>query len=464
MTDNTELLTDASDHPLLSPSAAWRTMPAAQQPQWHDTEAVADVRQTLAAVPPLIFAGEADYLTSQLASASHGRAFVLMGGDCAETFADATAIRIRARLKTLLQMAVVLTYGARLPVVKVGRIAGQFAKPRSSNEETRDDQTLPAYRGDAVNGFSFTPESRIPDPNRLIRAYQTSASTLNLLRAFASGGFADLREVHEWNRGFIANPANVRYQALAAEIGRAIEFMRACGANFDAMRRVDFFSSHEALLLDYEAPLTRVDSRTGNAYNSSAHFHWIGERTRQLDHAHVNFLAGISNPIGCKLGPSVTLDEVLALGEKLNPNNVPGRLTFITRMGAERIHDVLPPLLEGVAAAGQRVLWVCDPMHGNTFTTDNGYKSRRFDDVITELRGFFDAHRTVGTWPGGIHVELTGDDVTEILGGTECIDDHMLSTRYETLCDPRLNHQQSLEMAFLVAEMLQEHVATADPR
>lgn len=460
MTDNTERPNPATDHPLLADDADWRSLPAAQQPLWEDEQQVAEVRKTLASVPPLIFAGEADYLTSQLASAEQGRAFVLMGGDCAETFADATAERIRARLKTLLQMAVVLTYGARLPVVKVGRIAGQFAKPRSSHNETRNDQTLPAYRGDAVNGFDFTPQSRTPDPQRLVRAYQTSASTLNLLRAFASGGFADLREVQEWNRGFIANPANVRYQALAGEIGRAIEFMRACGANFDAMRRVDFFSSHEALLLDYEAPLTRVDSRTGNAYNSSAHFHWIGERTRQLDHAHVNFLAGISNPIGCKLGPTVTLDEVLALAEKLNPENTPGRLTFITRMGSKRITDALPPLLEGVAAAGRRVLWVCDPMHGNTFTTNSGYKSRRFDDVIAEARGFFEAHHQAGTWPGGIHVELTGDDVTEILGGTECIDDRMLATRYETLCDPRMNHQQSLEMAFLIAEMLQTRVSS----
>jgi len=339
-------------------------------------------------------------------------------------------------------------------VVKMGRMAGQYAKPRSAEWETRDGVTLPAYRGDAINGHEFTPEARRPDPRRLVEAYHRSAATLNLVRAFTTGGFADLRRVHEWNRGFTANPAYARYEQVAAEIDRAMRFMAACGADFDSLRTVEFFSSHEALLLDYERPLTRIDSRTGTPYDCSAHFLWIGDRTRQLDGAHVDFLSRVRNPIGVKLGPTATADDALALMDKLNPTEQPGRLTFITRMGADRIRDVLPPLLEKVTASGRPVTWVCDPMHGNTFTSAQGIKTRRLADVLDEVRGFFEAHRAVGSVPGGLHVELTGDDVTEVLGGAEEIDEDGLSLRYQTLVDPRLNHQQSLEMAFQVVEML----------
>lgn len=434
----------------------WRDKEAKQQPQWPNDAALHEVRGKLSTLPPLIFAGEADVLRSNLADAAEGRAFVLTGGDCAETFVDATANRIRARVKTLLQMAVVLTYGSMLPVVKVGRMAGQFAKPRSKPTETRDGVTLPTYRGDAVNAHVFTEEGRTPNPERLLEAYHTSAAVLNLMRAFTHGGFADLRQVHDWNHGFVANPANARYEDLAKRIDQAIGFMNACGVNFEAMRTVDLYSGHEALLLDYEEPLTRVDSRTGLLYDVSAHFLWVGERTRDLDGAHVEFLSRVENPIGVKLGPTATVDEALALYERLNPKNVPGRLSFITRMGAESIADRLPTLVEGVRDAGLTPLWVCDPMHGNTFTSSSGYKTRRFDDVIAEVRGFFAVHREMGTWPGGIHVELTGDDVTEILGGTGNIDDERLSRRYETVCDPRMNHQQALEMAFLVSSMLSD--------
>ncbi|GAB2683124.1 class II 3-deoxy-7-phosphoheptulonate synthase [Thalassiella azotivora] len=433
---------------------AWRSLPAQQQPTWPDRAVLDEVYAELAAQPPLVFAGEADKLRDRLAEAAQGKAFLLQGGDCAETFADATADRIRNRIKTVLQMAVVLTYGASMPVIKLGRMAGQFAKPRSSDLETRDGVTLPAYRGDAVNGYDFTEASRVPDPRRLLRMYQTSASTLNLIRAFTQGGFADLRQVHEWNRGFVGNSANARYEALAAEIDRAMSFMTACGADFDALRTVEFFSSHEALLLEYERALTRIDSRTGLPYDVSAHFLWIGERTRQLDGAHVDFLSRVRNPIGVKLGPTTSPDDALALIDKLDPTREPGRLTFITRMGAGTIRDALPPLVEKVTASGAQVTWVTDPMHGNTFSSPSGYKTRRFDDVIDEVRGFFEVHRGLGTVPGGVHVELTGDDVTEILGGVEKIDDARLATRYETLCDPRMNHQQSLELAFLVADML----------
>jgi 3-deoxy-7-phosphoheptulonate synthase len=389
-----------------------------------------------------------------LAVAASGKAFLLQGGDCAETFAGATADQIRNRVKTLLQMAVVLTYAAELPVIKMGRMAGQFAKPRSSDTETRGDVTLPAYRGDIVNGYEFTPESRMPDPARMVQGYHTSASTLNLIRAFTQGGFADLREVHNWNKGFTSNPANARYEQLAREIDRAINFMTACGADFEALKRTEFFVSHEALLMDYERPMTRIDSRTGTPYNTSAHFVWIGERTRELDGAHVDFLSRVRNPIGVKLGPTTSTDDVLHLIDKLDPNREPGRLTFITRMGAGKIRDALPALLEVVKGSDANPLWITDPMHGNGMTTPNGYKTRRFDDVLDEVQGFFEAHRSVGTYPGGMHVELTGDDVTECLGGSELIDEETLATRYESLCDPRLNHSQSLELAFLVAEEL----------
>ena len=434
---------------------AWRTLSARQQPAWPDPEALAAVGRELAALPPLVFAGEADVLTGRLAAAGRGEAFVLQGGDCAETFVDATADIIRNKIKTILQMAVVLTYGASLPVVKMGRMAGQYAKPRSADGEERDGVTLPAYRGDAINGHDFTPEARIPDPRRLVEAYHRSAATLNLIRAFTTGGFADLRRVHEWNRGFTANPAYSAYEQVAGQIDRAMRFMAACGADFDSLRAVEFFSSHEALLLDYERPLTRIDSRTGTPYDCSAHFLWIGERTRQLDGAHVDFLSRVRNPIGVKLGPTTTPDDALALMDKLNPNEVPGRLTFITRMGAGRIREALPELVEKVHASGRPVTWICDPMHGNTISSASGYKTRRLSDVLDEVRGFFEVHRAVGSVPGGLHVELTGDDVTEVLGGSEEIDEEALSRRYETLVDPRLNHQQSLEMAFQVAEMIQ---------
>ena len=444
----------AADPKVLAGLDNYRNLPAAQQPTWPNPEAVEAARAELAKLPPLVFAGEVDILRARLADAASGKAFLLQGGDCAETFADATADRIRNRVKTMLQMAVVLTYGASMPVIKMGRMAGQFAKPRSSNEETRNGVTLPAYRGDAVNGYDFTEESRANDPKRLVQAYHTSASTLNLIRAFTQGGFADLRSVHEWNKGFTDNPANARYESLAKEIDRAIKFMAACGADFQELRTTEFYVSHEALLFDYERPLTRIDSRTGNPYDVSGHFVWIGERTRQLDGAHVDFLSRVRNPIGVKLGPTTSVSDVLALIEKLDPNREPGRLTFISRMGAGKIREELPKLVEAVRDAEATPLWITDPMHGNGITTANGYKSRRFDDVMDEVAGFFEVHKAAGTFPGGVHVELTGDDVAECLGGSEQIDEATLEQRYESLCDPRLNHSQSLELAFLISEAL----------
>ncbi|MGZ0067647.1 class II 3-deoxy-7-phosphoheptulonate synthase [Microbacterium arborescens] len=442
--------------PTLDSLDTWRDLPIKQQPAWNDPDAVAAVSAEIATLPPLVFAGEVDILRERLARAASGEAFLLQGGDCAETFAGATAEKIRNRIKTVLQMAVVLTYGASMPVVKMGRMAGQFAKPRSSDTETRGDVTLPAYRGDIVNGYDFTAASRQPDPARLLKGYHTAASTLNLIRAFTQGGFADLREVHSWNKGFASNPANARYEGLAGEIDRAIKFMEAAGANFDELRGVEFYTGHEGLLMDYERPMTRIDSRTNTPYNTSSHFLWIGERTRDLDGAHVDYFSKIRNPIGVKLGPTTSTDTALALIDKLDPEREPGRLTFITRMGAGKIRDALPPLLEAVKDSGATPLWVTDPMHGNGITTPTGYKTRRFDDVVDEVRGFFEAHRAVGTFPAGIHVELTGDDVTECLGGSEMIDEATLATRYESLCDPRLNHMQSLELAFLVAEELEK--------
>jgi 3-deoxy-7-phosphoheptulonate synthase len=391
-----------------------------------------------------------------LAEAAEGNAFLLQGGDCAETFVDATADRIRNRIKTVLQMAVVLMYGSSLPVIKMGRMAGQFAKPRSSDTETRDGVTLPAYRGDAVNGYEFTEESRAHDPKRLLGAYHTSASTLNLIRAFTTGGFADLRQVHAWNRGFTDNPANKKYESIAGDIDRAMRFMEACGVDSAELRATEFFVSHEGLLFDYERPLTRIDSRTETPYVTSGHFIWIGERTRDIDGAHVDFFSRVRNPIGVKLGPNSTSDQVLALLDKLDPNREPGRITLISRMGAGKIRDSLPGLIEAVRDAGAKPLWITDPMHGNGMTTKNGYKSRRFDDVLDEVTGFFEVHRALGTHPGGLHVELTGDDVAECLGGSEQIDESTLEQRYESVCDPRLNHMQSLELAFLVAEQLVE--------
>ncbi|WP_295658113.1 class II 3-deoxy-7-phosphoheptulonate synthase [uncultured Nocardioides sp.] len=430
---------------------------ARQQPSYPDAVAVDSAVTRLRTMPPLVFAGECDDLKSKMAAVSRGEAFLLQGGDCAETFDGVTADNVRNKLRVLLQMAVVLTYAGSVPVVKLGRLAGQYAKPRSSDLETRDGMTLPAYRGDIVNGFDFTEESRLPNPQRLLDAYNASAATLNLVRAFVTGGYADLRQVHTWNTDFVrTSVAGQRYELLAAEIDKAMSFMTAIGADPDALRRVDFHSSHEALLLEYEHAMTRIDSRTELPYNVSGHFVWIGERTRQLDGAHVEYFRHIRNPIGVKLGPAATADDALALAARLNPRNEPGRLTFITRFGAGRIRDGLPGLVEKVTAEGVEAAWVCDPMHGNTFESSTGYKTRRFDDVVEEVQGFFDVHRSLGTWPGGILVEMTGDDVTECIGGGEEIDEAGLAHRYESVVDPRLNRVQSLELAFLVAEMLRK--------
>ncbi|MBC7463848.1 MAG: 3-deoxy-7-phosphoheptulonate synthase class II [Actinobacteria bacterium] len=433
---------------------------AAQQPNWPGGPEGEPIRAAVAELksfPPLVFAGECDNLKARIADAAAGKAFWLQGGDCAETFAAATADSIRNRIKTILQMAAVLQYYSSLPVIKVGRMAGQFAKPRSNDTETRGEVTLPAYRGDAVNDLEFTLAARTPDPQRLLKVYHTSASTLNLVRAFTQGGFADLRQVHEWNKGFIRDSSvGERYEDMAKEIGRALEFMCSAGVDPAAFKTVDFFSSHEALILEYEKALTRIDSRTDTPYDVSAHFIWIGERTRQLDGAHVEFAAKVRNPIGVKLGPKSTVADALALIDKLDPDREPGRLTFITRMGAAKIREALPALVEGVQKSGSQVLWVCDPMHGNTYEAPSGYKTRRFEDVLDEVKGFFEVHKSLGTHPGGIHIELTGDDVTECVGGGEQISHDDLATRYESACDPRLNHAQSLELAFLVAEMLRD--------
>jgi 3-deoxy-7-phosphoheptulonate synthase len=410
-------------------------------------------------MPPLVFAGEARSLTADLAKVANGEAFLLQAGDCAESFDAFSADSIRDKLKVILQMAVVLMYSSGVPVVKVGRIAGQFAKPRSSGTETIDGVELPSFRGHMVNDIDFTANARAADPERLITAYQQSASTLNLVRAFTKGGFGDLSRVHAWNQEFVASSAEgQRYEEVAEGIERTLQFMAACGIDTEStpqLHTVDVSTSHEALILGYEEALTRQDSLTGDWYDCSAHMLWIGERTRQLDGAHVHFLSGVGNPIGCKIGPTVTPDEVIALCEALNPDRIPGRLTLITRMGADKIGSALPPLLTAVRDSGHPVAWACDPMHGNTFTAPSGRKTRHFDAVVAEIAGFFATHRSVGTWPGGVHIELTGDDVTECLGGAEEILDADLDTRYETMCDPRLNARQSLDLAFRVAELLQ---------
>ncbi|HTW15264.1 MAG TPA: 3-deoxy-7-phosphoheptulonate synthase class II [Nocardioides sp.] len=429
----------------------------AQQPTYPDRGAVDAAVDRLRTMPPLVFAGECDDLKAKIGAVARGEAFLLQGGDCAETFAGVTADNVRNKLRVLLQMAVVLTYAASVPVVKVGRLAGQYAKPRSSDNETRNGITLPAYRGDAVNGYEFTEAARVPDPQRLVDVYNASAATLNLVRAFVTGGYADLRQVHAWNTDFVKeSPVGQQYEQMANEIERALTFMKAIGADPDEFHRVDFHSSHEALVLEYEHAMTRIDSRTQLPYDVSGHFVWIGERTRQLDNAHVELLSHIQNPIGVKLGPTTSPDDALALAAKLNPTNEAGRLTFITRFGAGKIRDGLPSLIEKVTAEGLQVAWICDPMHGNTFEASSGYKTRRFGDVIDEVQGFFDVHRSLGTWPGGLHVELTGDDVTECVGGGEELTDMDLSARYESVCDPRLNRVQSLELAFLVADMLRQ--------
>jgi 3-deoxy-7-phosphoheptulonate synthase len=443
--------TTSTDRPGLD---AWRALPAAQQPVWPDPTRVDAVTAELAAQPPLVFAGEVDQLKGRLAAVARGEAFVLQGGDCAELFDGSTPDAVRGKLETLLQMALVLTYAASVPVVKIGRIAGQFAKPRSNATESRDGIELPAYRGDAVNGVEFTPEARVPDPARMLRAYHCAAVTLNLCRAFASGGYADLHQAHAWNRDFVAqSPVGQRYERLAGEIDRALAFMNACGVDPGELHGVEFYSSHEALLLEYERALTRTDSRTGLPYDVSAHLVWIGERTRDLDGAHVEFCSRIRNPVAVKLGPAASADEALGLIERLNPDGEPGRLTFVTRMGADRIRDVLPPLVEKVTAAGSPVAWVCDPMHGNTFEAPSGHKTRRLDHILEEAAGFFEVHRALGTHPGGIHVEFTGDHVTECIGGGHEVVEDDLHQRYETACDPRLNRRQALDLAFRVAEM-----------
>lgn len=439
---------------------SWRTHPADQQPDWPDPGALERVLAELRTLPPLVFAGEARSLREQLALASEGRAFLLMAGDCAESFASCSANSIRDKLKVILQMAVVLTYSAGVPAVKVGRIAGQFAKPRSSDDETRDGVTLPSFRGDIVNGFAFDAGSRAPDPSRILQAYHQSSSTLNLVRAFTKGGFADLTRVHQWNQEFVGHsPEGARYEKVAVEIERALRFMAACGIDLAAeiqLQQVDFYTAHEALLLGYEEALTRQDSLTGGWYDCSAHMLWIGDRTRRLDGAHVAFLSGVGNPVGVKLGPNATENELLALCDALDPQCTPGHLTIVSRMGADRVRSVLPPLLRAVRRSGHPAVWACDPMHGNTFVHASGYKTRHFDVVMEELRGFFAACRAEDVWPGGVHVELTGDDVTECLGGAEEILGDHLEQHYETMCDPRLNARQSLDLAFQVAELLRE--------
>jgi 3-deoxy-7-phosphoheptulonate synthase len=436
---------------------SWPDLPAAQQPVWPDAAALAAAVEELRALPPLVFAGECDNLTERLAAASRGQAFVLMGGDCAETFETATAEAIRAKLKTVLQMAIVLTYGASLPVVKIGRMAGQYFKPRSNPVERRDGAEVTSYFGDGVNALPFDAAGRTPDPQRLVRSYHTASATLNLVRAFTQGGYADLRQVHAWNQDFVAETsAGSRYEQVAGEIDRALAFMAACGADPEEFRRVEFYAGHEALVLDYEKALTRIDSRTGRPYDVSGHFVWIGERTRQLDGAHVDFAARISNPVGVKLGPTTTPEQAVEIADRLDPDHAPGRLTFITRMGAGRVREALRPIVEKVTASGHPVLWVCDPMHGNTREAASGHKTRSYSDVADEVLGFFQVHKELGTVPGGIHVELTGDDVTECVGGTEGVTEDQLGDRYETACDPRLNRVQSLELAFDVADWLLE--------
>jgi len=435
--------------------ASWRSKPAKQMPTYPDQAKVESVEQRLSAYPPLVFAGEARRLKAKLADAAAGKAFLLQGGDCAESFAEFHPNNIRDTFRVLLQMAVVLTFGAAIPVVKVGRMAGQFAKPRSADMEEIDGVELPSYRGDIVNGFDFTAESRVPDPERMMQAYTQAAATLNLLRAFAQGGYADLHKVHQWTLGFVErSPSGSQFQELANRLDETLAFMAACGITAETtpqIRETDFFTSHEALLLPFEQALTRVDSTTGDWYDVSAHMLWIGDRTRQLDGAHVEFLRGVKNPIGLKCGPTTDPDELIRLIDILNPSNEAGRLTLIVRMGAEKVLEKFPPLLRKVQREGRTVVWSCDPMHGNTIKSTTGYKTRPVEKVLAEARGFFDVHQAEGTHAGGVHFELTGQDVTECTGGAQAITDHKLAQRYHTACDPRLNASQSLELAFLLA-------------
>jgi 3-deoxy-7-phosphoheptulonate synthase len=431
----------------------------AQAPPWPEEEPLKRALEELRQLPPLVFAGEARQLQASLAAVGRGEAFVLQAGDCAESFRDFSADSIRDKLKVILQMAVVLTYASGLPVVKVGRIAGQFAKPRSNPNETLNGVELPSFRGHAINDNTFDADARRADPSRMVRAYHQAAATLNLIRAFTKGGFADLREIHTWNQEFVAGSKQGRkYEEIARQIDRSLRFMAACGIDLDAdaaFHEVDFYTSHEALLLPFEEALTRKDSLTGDWYDCSAHLLWIGERTRQGGGAHVEFLSGVKNPVAVKVGPSATPDELLELCERLNPEDEPGRLTFIARLGSGRVEETLPPLVRSVRDSGHDVVWICDPMHGNTFTTDSGVKTRRLDDVLTEIKAFFMVHQQEGTVPGGVHLELTAEDVTECLGGAEEVLDSHLQDRYEALCDPRLNARQSLDLAFQIGEMLQ---------
>ena len=438
--------------------SSWRSRPAAQEPAWPDAAALDEALEQLRAMPPLVFAGEARSLKDALAGVSRGDGFLLHAGDCAESFAEFSADNIRDKLKVILQMSVALTYSTGVPTLKVGRIAGQFAKPRSAPIEHRDGIELPSFRGDMVNDFAFDELARRPDPMRMVRGYHQAAATLNLLRAFTKGGFADLNRVHQWNLEFVGSSTQGRrYDVLAGEIDRALRFMAACGIDLDVavqLHQVDFYTSHEALLLQYEEALTRRDSLTGDWYDCSAHLLWVGERTRQPDGAHVEFLSGVQNPIGAKIGPDASPDQVVELCRRLDPGREPGRLTLVARMGAARAEECLPPILRAVTRAGHPVVWACDPMHGNTFVHESGHKTRHFDDVMAEVRIFFAACRAEAVWPGGVHIELTGDDVTECLGGAEAIRGEDLAGRYETVCDPRLNARQSLDLAFHLAELV----------
>src|SRR5664280_1878179 len=444
-----------------SPST-WRAHDAAQAVAWPDEAHLARVEADLSRKPPLVFAGEARRLLDHLELVAHGKSFLLQAGDCAESFDEGSADSIRDKLKVILQMAVALTYASGVPVIKVGRIAGQFAKPRSDEFEERDGVSLPAFRGHIVNGEEFEATARRPDPDRLLAAYHQSVATLNLLRAFTTGGFAALSRVHAWNQEFVANSLEgKRYEVVADEIERALQFMKACGIDLhddSSLQGVDFYTSHEALILPYEQALTRRDSLSGDWYDCSAHMLWIGDRTRQLDGAHVEFLRGVANPLGLKVGPSIELDDLRRLVDVLNPDNAPGRLTLISRMGHERVSELLPPLIEAMRDDGAEVLWTCDPMHGNTFVASGGQKTRRFDDILAETAQFFAVHQALGTWPSGLHIELTGDNVTECLGGGDQLDESDLDTNYTSICDPRLNASQSLDMAFHVSELLQRAV------
>lgn len=437
---------------------SWRAKPIQQQPEYPDAAHLNRVEQTLAGYPPLVFAGEARELRRQFAEVTQGRAFLLQGGDCAESFAEFSAAKIRDTFKVLLQMAIVMTFAAGCPVVKVGRMAGQFAKPRSSGSETIDGVTLPAYRGDIVNGIGFDVASRVPDPERLLQAYHQATASLNLLRAFAQGGFADVHQVHQWNLDFIANSAlSEKYHQLANRIDETLAFMRAVGMDSaPQLREVSFFTAHEALLLNYEEAFVRRDSLTGRWYDCSAHMLWIGDRTRQLDGAHVEFMRGIENPIGVKVGPSMDPDELIRLLDTLNPDNDPGRLNLIVRMGADKVEAHFPRLLRKLKEEGRQVLWSSDPMHGNTIKASSGYKTRDFAQILSEVRQFFAVHQAEGTYAGGIHIEMTGQNVTECIGGSRPITEDGLSDRYHTHCDPRMNADQSLELAFMIAETLKQ--------